>query len=183
MEKESLIKHIIQPENSLELLIINDNDFIDGVMRGKARPGHPEGEIIYHVKEVLANVDKYCNDADRNSLRLIAMLHDTFKHKVDQTKPKSGENHHGMIARRFAEKYVKDENILTIIQLHDEAYNAWSVGDRKNDWDKAEKRVLQLITGLYLEDVISLYTTFYRCDNETGNKSQECYEWFLKQIK
>jgi hypothetical protein len=39
-------------------------------------------------------------------LRIIAIIHDTFKYKVDRSKPKEGENHHGMLARRFAEKFI-----------------------------------------------------------------------------
>ena|ERR1035437_1204217 len=177
-----LIENIIKPENDIEKKIIVNSDFIEGALYGEIRRGHPEGSIIYHIKEVLANVDKYCNEANRSDLRLIAMLHDTFKHKVDRTKSKFGENHHGMIARRFAEKFIKNNDLLKIIELHDEAYNAWSKGDRKNDWTGAIKRANDLIVGLLLEDILDLYLTFYRCDNETGDKAQDCYKWFEKQI-
>ena len=177
-----LIENIIKPENDIEKNIINDSDFIEGALYGEIRRGHPEGQVIYHIKEVLANVDKYCKEANRSDLRLIAMFHDTFKHKVDRTKSKFGENHHGMIARRFAEKFIKNNDLLKIIELHDEAYNAWSKGDRKNDWTGAEKRANDLLCKLTLEDILDLYLTFYRCDNETGNKIQECYAWFKEQI-
>lgn len=177
-----LIENIIKPENDTEKNIIANSDFIEGVLYGEIRRGHPEGKIIYHIKEVLANVDKYCNEANRSDLRLISMFHDTFKHKVDRTKSKFGENHHGMIARRFAEKFIKNNDLLKIIELHDEAYNAWLKGDRKNDWTGAIKRANDLISKLLLEDILDLYLTFYRCDNETGDKTQECYVWFKKQI-
>jgi hypothetical protein len=87
-----------------------------------------------------------------------------------------------MIARRFAEKFIKNNDLLKIIELHDEAYNAWLKGDRKNDWTGAIKRANDLISKLLLEDILDLYLTFYRCDNETGDKTQECYVWFKKQI-
>jgi hypothetical protein len=32
----------------------------------------------------------------------------------------TGENHHAMIARRFAERYVDDPKLLDVIELHDE---------------------------------------------------------------
>lgn len=177
------IKTIIKPENGIEEAIINDEDFITGCNYGKSRPGHPEGKVIYHIKEVLENVDKYCSDDDRSDLRFIAIIHDTFKYKVDNRKPKKGANHHAMIARRFAEKFTRDTDILKIIKLHDEAYNAWSIGGRRGDWFAAETRANQLIQGLLIEGCLDLYVKFYKCDNRTGDKEQENYDWFINLIK
>ena len=178
------ILEIIKPENGRETAICNDNEFIIGANWGKVRSGHPEAKIIYHIKEVLANIDKfYSDDEDRSDLRLIAILHDTFKYKVDQTKPKVGENHHGMIAERFALNYCHNTKVLTVIQLHDDAYNAWSAGGRHGDWYKAKRRAEKLINELNALDCLDLYLKFYRCDNATGDKSQECYEWFNDLIQ
>jgi len=184
MNKKEIIS-IINPENEIETAICSNDDFIDGCDYGKPRPGHNEGKVIYHIKEVLANVEKHAETEDeRKALRLIAMVHDTFKHKVDRSKPKSGENHHGMIARRFAEKFIPaDHDILQVIQRHDDAYNAWSKGDRDNDWTAAERRVDALIMGLIAEDIVELYKAFYYCDNNTGDKSQDCYYWFVEHIR
>lgn len=171
-----MIKEIIKPENELEEQIVADSEFIEGAMFGEPREGHPEGKVVYHIEEVLENADKYSSQENRKELRFIAMIHDTFKNKVDESKSKSGENHHAMIARRFAEKYTNDTKILDIIELHDEAYNSWCKGDRDNKWDKAEIRANKLIERL--GDSIELYLTFYKCDNETGNKRQDCVAWF-----
>lgn len=179
-----LIKNIIKPENGIETAIVNDADFIQGAMYGKPRNGHPEGQVIYHIKEVLANIDKYySNDEDRDMLRLIAIIHDTFKFKVNQKIPKTGENHHGMIARKFAEKFTTIPEILIVIERHDDAYNAWSKGDRHGDWYQAERKANQLIQGLINNDCIDLYLKFYRCDNETGNKTRDNYEWFENLVQ
>jgi len=174
-----LIKNIIEPENGIETAICNDAEFEKGAMYGKPRSGHPEGKVIYHIKEVLENIDKFYNsDEDRSDLRLIAILHDTFKHKVDQTKPKVGENHHGAIARKFAENYCHNTNVLQVILLHDEAYNAWQKGGRHGDWFGAKRRAQKLIADLESLDSLELYIKFYRCDNATGDKSQDNYDWF-----
>jgi len=176
-----LIKNIVKPENGIEEAIISDADFIAGAMYGKPRNGHPEGQVIYHIKEVLENIDKfYKDDEDRQELRQIAILHDTFKHKVNQNLPKSGENHHGTIARRFAEKFPIHVDVLTVIELHDDAYNAWSAGGRHGDWYKAKKRATNLINALQIENCLELYVKFYECDNKTGNKSQDNYAWFVE---
>lgn len=183
MNKEE-IKKLIKPNNGIEEAIICDLNFIEGVNWGKVRNGHPEAQVIYHIKEVLANIDKYYkNDEDYNNLRLIAILHDSFKYKVDRSKPRVGENHHGMLARRFAEKYIKNQDLLLIIEHHDDAYNAWQKGGRHHDWYQAGKRATKLIISLSESDILDLYVKFYRCDNATGDKSQENYDWFIGLIK
>lgn len=176
-----IIKNIIKPETDLENMIISDNEFIIGATWGKPRNGHPEGRVIYHIGSVLENVDKYSIHENREKLRLIAIIHDTFKYKVDDTKSKSGENHHAMLARRFAEKYISDKKLLDIIELHDEAYNSWCKGHRDGQWSKAENRAKKLIERL--GDSVNLYLSFYQCDNETGDKVSENFNWFLDLYK
>lgn len=178
------IKTLIKPETGIEEAIIASDDFILGVNWGRIRSGHPEGQVIYHIEEVLGNIEKYyANDEDRSSLRIIALVHDTFKYKVDQTKPKVGINNHGVIASLFAEKYINNITIFQIIEYHDEAYNAWQIGGRHGNWYEAERRANRLIQGLLLVGGLDLYVKFYRCDNETGDKEQDNYKWFINLIK
>lgn len=181
---KELVENIISPINGLETAIVSNAEFIVGASYGKPRRGHPEGKVIYHIQEVLENIQKwYGGDKDYENLRIIAILHDTFKHSVDQTKPKVGENHHGRIARNFAKKFTIKPNVLSIIETHDDAYNAWSVGARRGDWYKAESRANNLIRFLMIEGCLDLYVKFYRCDNATGDKSQENYDWFVNLIR
>ena len=178
---KKIIKHIVKPENGIEAAIVSNANFIEGCSYGKSRPGHPEGAVIYHIKEVLGNIDKwYSDDEDRKDLRIIALIHDSFKNKVDRNKPKTGENHHGMIARRFAQKYVNNYGLCKVIELHDEAYNAWNKGARRGDWYGAERRAKLLIDQLVEIGRLELYLKFYRCNNATGDKEQENYDWFVK---
>ena len=176
-----LVKNIVKPENGIETAIVNDADFIAGAMYGKPRNGHPEGQVIYHIEEVLDNIEKFFpDDEDRDDLRLIAIVHDTFKNKVNQNLPKSGENHHGAIARKFAEKFCHNTNVLQVILMHDDAYNAWSAGGRHGDWYKAKRRAEKLISDLNALGSLELYVKFYECDNKTGNKSQDNFDWFIE---
>ena len=179
-----LINDIIKPINGREQAICNDPEFIEGAMYGKPRGGHPEGAVIYHIQEVLANIDKfYGDDLDRDELRVIAIIHDSFKHKVNQTMPKTGSNHHGWIAEKFAEKYCHNTAVLTVIQYHDDAYNAWQKGGRHGDWYQAKKRASNLINALEIEDALDLYVKFYKCDNLTGSKSQDNFYWFNELVE
>lgn len=164
-------------EGELEERIAGDTEWQRGAEWGTPRPGHPEGAVKFHIAEVLANVDRYAkSDGDRSRLRLITLTHDTFKHRVDDSRPRVGENHHGLIARRFAERYVSDPIVLDIVELHDEAYNAYAMGARRRAWAEAEARAHRLLSRL--GPSAGLYLTFFRCDNETGNKTPDAFEWF-----
>jgi hypothetical protein len=173
-------------ESAWERLVLSHPEWIEGARQGVPRPGHPEGQIVFHVIEVLKNVDTWCRDnkvapADREKLRLIAMIHDTFKHKVNRSVPKSGENHHAMIARRFAERIgIKDVEILEVIEHHDDAYNAYNSGLRHgHDESKAVSRLRTLAATLTAKKVrLELYKAFYWCDSNTGSKDQTPYTWF-----
>lgn len=177
MTKNEIIE-ILNPETDLEKMILNDSLFIIGVDYGKVRNGHPEGKIIYHIRDVFKNIDKhYEDDEQRKKLRLIALFHDTCKFQVDYDQRRVGENHHGYLARKFAEKYISDKDILMIIEHHDDAYNIWKRSGKRNEWDKGEKDLIRLL------DKINdpyLYSTFYLCDNSTGSKKNDDYEWFLE---
>jgi hypothetical protein len=168
-------------ENDLEARIIADPAWQEGARWGEPRPGHPEGTVASHIAEVLSNVDRVAVDReDRARLRLAALVHDTFKYQVDQSKPKVGDNHHATLARRFSEAYVDDPELLEVIELHDEAYNSWAKGLRSGDWASAAARARDLVRRL--GSTLPFYLRFYRADNETGGKSQEPLEWFERLL-
>ena len=171
---------ILNPETELERRILADPEFIKGAMYGKERKGHPEGQVVYHIREVLQNVDKY-NETDyqREQLRLIALIHDTFKYQVNLSLPKYGDNHHSRLAWKFAQKYIKDQDILQVIKYHDDAYNTWKRATRSGDWEKAKKQAYDLMDKI---NDLDLYLMFYRCDNETGDKTQDDLIWFKELV-
>ena len=166
-----------EPVSDLESRLVGDPDFLAGADFGKPRPGHPEGAVKWHIAEVLANVDRWYSESPLYSdLRLIALVHDTFKYRVDPDRQPSGDNHHGAYARRFAEKYLDDPQLLLIIELHDEAYNSWQKGFFGGNWHAAEERAQRLIDRL--GDATELYLAFFRCDNATGDKKPDSLNWF-----
>lgn len=167
----------IIPETTLERRIVSDHRWIAGASWGMPRPGHPEGEVRLHILEVLAGLDRQALDQNaRAKLRLVALVHDTFKSEVDRRLPRSGQNHHAMIARRFTEAFTDDLDVLEITELHDEAYNSWVLGSRHRDWTKAQARAARLIERLGSR--LPLYLAFYRADNAAGDKRAEPLAWF-----
>jgi HD domain len=164
-------------ETALEEKICADNEWQQGVSWGEPRPGHSEGQVMYHIAEMLENVDRLARgDEERRALRLIALIHDTFKYRVDFSKPRVGNNHHAVIARKFAERYIEDPAILEIIELHDEAFNSWRLGAFRGRWDEAEARASRLVA--WLGSFLLLYVQFYGADNQTNSKEQDSLAWF-----
>lgn len=181
MKKED-IEDLIKPESEFEKSIILDEEFITGALWGFPRRGHPEGEVILHVKDVLDNIDKYFKeDSDRPFLRVIAIIHDSFKYKVDNDKSKVGKNHHAVIARIFAEKYTDKKSLLDIIEFHDEVFNSYRMIERKNNVKGAEKRIDDLLSKL--GDNFEVFVKFLKCDSETGSKENNSNVWFKNLIE
>ncbi len=136
--------------------------------------GHPEDSVRHHVDEVLANVERHDDPALVARLRLIAIVHDSMKHRVRWWLP--GRTDHARLAARFARRYVDDPGLLKVIARHDDAYRAWRFATRTGLWRLAEWRARRLIADLGPE--LGLFRAFYRCDNETGAKSPDDRLWF-----
>lgn len=166
-----------QLETELEEQICADDAWQQGALWGIPRSGHREGQVRYHIAEVLANVDRLARtDEERCALRLMALIHDSFKYRVDPSKPRRGTNHHAVLARRFAERYLDDPAILEVLELHDEAFNSWRMGALKGRWNEAEARVTRLVARLGTS--LPLYLLFFRADSQTGSKERDSLIWF-----
>lgn len=169
-------------ETSLERAIAADPVWQRGAAWGWPRPGHAEGKVIYHICDVLANVERYAlSPEDRRDLRLIALTHDSLKFRVDPEQSRSGENHHATRARRFAQRYIGDERVLRIIELHDEGIHLWNRWRRTHD---AHLIAIQVDTLLkQLGDNWLLFVEFFRCDNDTPSKNPEPVLWFEEMLR
>ncbi|MEO1434641.1 MAG: HD domain-containing protein [Bacteroidota bacterium] len=171
---------IIRPENVIEEQIILHPEWQEGVSWGKPRKGHPEGQVILHIREVLDNVDQLTLSVkDREKLRWITLIHDSFKYKEEFGFPRDWSKHHAVFARQFAEQLIDDPAVLDIIELHDEAYYAWRAQARFSLWSSSAKR-LELLENR-IGTNMNLFYWFFVCDTQTGNKTQAPIEWFEHQ--
>lgn len=135
--------------------------------------------MILHIRDVLQNIDRfYGHSLDRQNLRLIALIHDTFKYQAAETAPGAAPISHGAAARAFAERYLQDFAVLEVLELHDEAYKAWRLLARHGNRAAAERQAGALITRLGPN--LGLFLRFYRCDNHTGDKTIAAYAWFRR---
>jgi len=177
----SAINKYLQPETELEQAFLNDPDFMEGLMWGTPRFGHPEGKVVYHIREVLDNVEKLSvSKEDRERLRLITFAHDTFKYKEHKGSPRDWKRHHAILARNFLEKHCDDPAVLTITELHDEAYYCWRLSHIYSQSTQSDIRLEKLVNKL--GDFAQLYYLFFKCDTCTGDKNLASLYWVEQHL-
>jgi hypothetical protein len=165
-------------ETELERRISAEPEWREGVEWGEARRGHPEGAVKHHIADVLENVDREATSPEeRRRLRLAAVVHDTFKYRAPERSARVGsEGHHGSQAARFLERFVDDEELVSVVRWHDEAFAAWLGLVKRGDRRGAEERARALVQRLGA--ALPLYVRFFRADNATEGKSPKAVEWF-----
>ena len=166
------------PETELERALIEDPVLQEGLAWGKPRRGHPEGSVGAHVADLLATIERWGETGKRREeLRFLALVHDSLKYRVQNWRPKTGENHHAMRARRFAERYVDDERLLATLELHDRPYSLWRRLRRKGQLDEhAVSEMLDRIPDL------DLFLRFVELDGSTEGKNNEPIRWLKAEL-
>jgi hypothetical protein len=174
----------LKPETDLERLFIELPEVQAGLLWGEPRYGHPEGKVLWHIPEIYANIDRISpplSIQDRQTLRLVTLLHDTFKYTEDKSYPRDWSKHHGILARKFAEQYITDTTILDIIELHDEAYYCWRLEVLDDEPDQANHRLNWLLKRV--KPFLQIYYIFFKCDTATGDKTPAPVKWFEKKVE
>lgn len=167
----------LQPETALEASFLDDAEFCRGLQWGLPRYGHPEGSIMAHIVEVNANIDRLPINAEtRRLLRIICWVHDTFKHIEHKGNPRDWTKHHAIYARKFLERYVDDQLLLKVVELHDDAYYAWRLAHLYHRLGDADERIrlIRQEVGPYWQ----LFYLFFKCDTCTGDKNPAPLTWF-----
>jgi hypothetical protein len=156
------------PETELERAVWRDPLLLTGLAWGKPRHGHPEGSVAAHVKDLLEAIERWGETGTRRwDLRFISLVHDSLKYRVARWRPKVGENHHAMRARRYAERYTDDERVLGTIEMHDRPYNLW----RRPPRGRFDERRLSSMLGRIPD--IELFVRFVELDGSTEGKNPE----------
>lgn len=166
-------------ETPLEVTLSHQPELLAGLEWGKPRPSHPEGPVGIHVGDLLEQIDARGEPRSRHvALRAIALVHDSFKYKVNNLLPRTGENHHAMRARRFMERFTTDDRILTAVELHDRPYHTWKRLNRTGRYDEARfEEMLERIPDH------ELFLTFVEVDGASEAKNPEPIRWFRDQLR
>lgn len=175
-DEPQALEDLLQPETPLERFLLTTAEFRHGLLWGEPRFGHPEGKVAFHVREVLDNIDLIPNlqNLQREQLRLVAFAHDTFKFTEDRSRPRDWQKHHGILARHFMEAHTNDRAVLDVIETHDDAYYVWLA--EKHGHGPEGKTLDALL--VRLDYCLQLYYLFFKCDTQTGDKTQAPLKWF-----
>jgi hypothetical protein len=183
LEEPQALEKLLRPETPLEALLLTHPEVRRGLLWGEPRFGHPEGKVGLHVREVLDNIDRIPNIAakERAQLRLVAISHDAFKYQEDRSRPRDWSKHHAVLARKFMEVYTEDRVVLDIIETHDDAYYAWlsvkhEIFRQENEFKSLEHLLKKVSFCLHT------YYLFFKCDTQTGDKTQASVKWFERVI-
>jgi hypothetical protein len=171
--------HGFAPETELENAVISTAELREGLAWGRPRPGHPEGAVAVHVADLLAAIDAQGIEGEpRRELRFLALVHDSFKNRVQEWRPKTGANHHAARARRFAERFTDDERLLATLELHDRPYALWRKMRRKGTLDEvAFDQMMRQVPDP------ELFLRFIELDGGTEGKHPEPVEWFREELR
>ena len=167
------------PENDLERAVTEEPELLAGWAWGQPRESHPEGSVGAHVRDLLKALDRDGLDPDmRRDLRFIALVHDSFKYRVHEWRPKNGGNHHAARARRFAEGFTDSERLLATLELHDRPYALWRKMQRRGALD--EKGFSEMMEAIPDPE---LFLRFIELDGSTEGKNPEPIEWFRDELR
>jgi hypothetical protein len=167
------------PQTTLEREVAADPELRAGLAWGRPRPGHPEGSVAAHVADLLRTIDGWgFTGARRAELRLLALVHDSFKNQVQEWRPKTGANHHATRAKQFLARFTTDPRLLYTLEHHDRPYALWRKMQRKGHLDeKAFTAMLDQIPDP------ELFLRFIELDGSTEGKKPAPVDWFRDELR
>ena len=175
-------RDIIPAQTDLEIKLLDLPELQKGFNFWVKGAGHPEGRVGLHVKEVLNNIDVLdINNELKSQLRIVALVHDVFKNQEHKTTIAGKRIHHGVLARSFFKKYIKNKIMLSLIEYHDEPFYAWRDAAIHNAPKSAEQRLNKLMS--IFQNHLQLLFWFFYCDTMTGNKIRTPIYWFAEWMK
>ncbi|MDB6123421.1 MAG: hypothetical protein JWQ71_2414 [Pedosphaera sp.] len=160
--------------------ILEDERYLRNLDWGKPRLGHPEGSLRAHIAELESNLQQLASlvsEEEYVKLQILIHVHDTFKPEAKSGAPITHARSHASLARAFLASFCDDQDLLDIVQYHDEPYALWR---HYNDTFQINERRLQnLLRTIKNWD---LFLFFLIIDGCTGGKEQTPLIWFFEQI-
>jgi hypothetical protein len=93
---------------------------------------------------------------------------------VSATDPRS----HGSLAREFASEFIDDQDMLTMIQYHDENYLLWKQYKATGQYDtESFMDLLRMIENW------DLFLAFSIIDGNTRGKDLDNLSWFIGEVR
>jgi hypothetical protein len=147
---------------------------------GESRPGHPEGTVRAHIAEIERNLEALkpkLSEPDYWKLKVLLHTHDSFKRDSERGVPITHPKSHASLARAFLAEFCDDEDLLAMVQYHDEPFALWRQVETKGSY--SQERLATLFRGI--KDW-NLFSAFNIIDGCTEGKSREPLRWLFEQV-
>lgn len=175
---------IMNPMKDVLDKVKRDPRYLRNIEFGEPRSGHPEGMVKFHIRDLENNLELLWRQGrvrDRNAywkLKFLIHVHDALKAEAKAyTSPHHPKNH-AYIARQYASQFTDDEDLLNMIQFHDENYKLWRDYTQTGRYDG--KRFRRLLTTIQDWD---LFLIFLIIDGCTAGKEYAKLSWFIGEVK
>ncbi len=160
--------------------ILVDGRYKTGVRYGKPRTGHAEGTVETHLMDLDANLERFANVIELEEywkLKVLIHTHDTFKYWADRDVAILHPKSHASLARQFLSDLTDDQDLLRMVQFHDEGFALWKQFEAKGHYDQQrfEHNVLSI------KD-IELFLIFTLIDGYTPGKDHVKIRWFANEV-
>lgn len=147
---------------------------------GKPRRGHPEGTVRAHIQELEQNLETIGpgeGEEDYWKLMLLIHVHDSFKKDSKKGVAIEHPDSHASLARRFLSEYCKDEDLLNMVQYHDEPYALYRQDRLKGRFNTGRLDKLKATISDW-----PLFLRFMLIDGYTDGKSAEPLDWSIQHL-
>jgi hypothetical protein len=147
---------------------------------GDPRPGHPEGTVRAHIAEIEANLvflRPKLTDEEYWKLKLLIHTHDIFKAEAKPDVTIADRQSHASLARAFLAAHCHDEDLLAMIQFHDEPFALYRQFESKGKYNQDRFNSLLQAIGDW-----DLFLAFNIIDGCTAGKSREPLHWLFREL-
>jgi hypothetical protein len=161
--------------------VLKDPRYLSNLDWGQVRRGHPEGTVRAHIAEIERNLETLrprLSDVDYWKLKLLIHTHDTFKAESQRGVPITDPRSHASLAREYLEAICRDEDLLAMVQYHDEPYALWRQFHAMGRCN--QERFAALLSKI--KDW-NLFLAFNIIDGCTQGKSREPLRWLFGEVE
>jgi hypothetical protein len=160
--------------------LTRDERYLANLDWGQPRRGHPEGTVRAHIEELERNLARLRNrlsDEEYWKLRILIHTHDSFKAEAQAGVPIAHPRSHASLARAFLSEFCSDEDLLEMVQFHDEPFALYQRHEHRVSVDATRfEKLLAAIRDW------NLFTAFLLIDGCTAGKDRGSLQWFFGEI-
>lgn len=150
----------------------------------ESHSGHPEAKVKLHIAdlefnlECLKSLGRIQYEKDYWRLKFIIHVHDLFKAEAKKHSPTLHPRNHATLARQYASQFTDDDDLLNMIQFHDENYKLWKQFSRTGSYNF--RQFQNLLSAIHDWDLFLLFMIIDGC---TKGKDYQKLKWFISEVR